>query len=100
MNREEQILQWISEGISHFSGELDGYRIYLFGSRATQNHRTRSDFDIGIFGDKAISLKTFYKISDFLEDLPTLYQIDWVDLNRASSAIRENALRKKVVLYG
>jgi predicted nucleotidyltransferase len=100
MSREDQILDWISAGLNRFSGELDGYRVYLFGSRAKQNHRTRSDFDIGVFGDQAISLKTFYKIEDFLEDLPTLYRIDWVDLNRTSDSLRENAIRNAKVIYG
>jgi len=35
-----------------------------------------------------------------LESLPTLYRIDWVDLNRAGGKLRDNALKHAVVLYG
>jgi predicted nucleotidyltransferase len=100
MSREEQILSWIREGLRSYSDELSGYKVILFGSRARRNHRERSDFDIGVVGDSPLPLKTYYRISDFLESLPTLYRIDWVDLNRAVNKLRENALRSSVVLYG
>ena len=100
MSREDQILDWIREGLRRYSEELAGYKVVLFGSRARRSHRNRSDFDLGIYGDKPVSLQTFYRISDFLEELPTLYRIDWVDLNRAVVKFRENALRNAVVIYG
>jgi predicted nucleotidyltransferase len=100
MDREDQILEWIKDGLSGFEGELKGYRILLFGSRATRTAHDRSDFDIGVYGESALSLKTFHKILDFIDQLPTLYGIDWVDLNRASEALRENALKEGRVIYG
>ena len=100
MNREDQILSWITEGLQRFADELQGYRIVLFGSRATGRQRDRSDFDLGIYGETPIPLKTFYKISDVLDRLPTLYRIDWVDLNRATDDLRENALKQVKVIYG
>lgn len=100
MSREDQILNWIREGLSRYADELSGYKVVLFGSRARRTHRKRSDFDIGVVGDSPLSLKTYYRISDFLEALPTLYRIDWVDLNRASEKLKENALENAVVLYG
>lgn len=100
MSREDQILSWIREGLAAYADELSGYKIVLFGSRARRNHRERSDFDIGVVGDEPLPLKTYYQISDFLESLPTLYRIDWVDLNRAMKKLRENALANAVVLYG
>jgi predicted nucleotidyltransferase len=100
MSREEQILDWIRQGLSQYAQELVGYKIVLFGSRALRNHRERSDFDIGVIGDEPLPLQTYYRISDFLESLPTLYRIDWVDLNRAMKKLRDNALKSSVVLYG
>jgi len=100
MSREDQILAWIKQGLSRYSGELAGYKVVLFGSRARRSHREKSDFDIGIYGAKPVSLKTFYAIGDFLESLPTLYRIDWVDLNRAGGPLRKNALGNALVLYG
>jgi predicted nucleotidyltransferase len=100
MTRENEILKWISDGLELFSAELEGYRIVLFGSRASRLHRERSDFDLGIYGDAPVPLHTFYKISDFLDRIPTLYRIDWVDLNRAAAAVQKNALANAKVIYG
>lgn len=100
MSREDQILTWIRQGLGRYSEDLSGYKVILFGSRASRSHREKSDFDLGIYGDTPVSLKTFYKIGDFLESLPTLYRIDWVDLNRANDKLRKNALSNAVVLYG
>lgn len=99
MSREDQILKWIRDGLLEFADELSGYKVVLFGSRARRKHRERSDFDVGVVGDHPLPLKTYYRISDFLESLPTLYRIDWVDLNRAMDKLRENALKNSVVLY-
>jgi len=100
MSREEQILKMIRDGLSDYAAELQGYTVLLFGSRARGDSRERSDFDIGIIGDEPVSLQTFYKLSDFLEKIPTLYRIDWVDLNRAGHAFREKALDKTRLIYG
>ena len=100
MSRENQILEWIRQGLTQYENELLGHKIILFGSRARRSHRERSDFDIGVVGSEPLPLQTYYRISDFLESLPTLYRIDWVDLNRAMDKLRENALKNSVVLYG
>jgi len=100
MSREDQILEWIKEGMARFADELAGYQIVLFGSRAHRNHRERSDFDVGVYGTEPLPLRTFYRIADFLEDLPTLYRIDWVDLNRASDSVRKTALGNAKEIYG
>lgn len=100
MSREDQILNWVTEGMAQFADELKGYSIVLFGSRAQGTAHKRSDFDFGVIGKSAIPLKTFFKISDFMDQLPTLYRLDWVDLNRASQVLRENALQNAKVIYG
>ena len=99
MSREDQILDWIRKGLLNYAEELSGYKVVLFGSRARQNHRERSDFDIGVIGDAPLPLATYYRIADFFESLPTLYRIDWVDLNCAVDKLRENALKNAKVLY-
>jgi hypothetical protein len=34
-----------------------------------------------------------------LDELPTLYKIDWVDFNRASQEFRERAMRDVEIMY-
>ncbi len=100
MSREEVILEAISKGLEGFADQLAGHTVVLFGSRARRNHDEKSDFDLGVYGQDPLPLKVFYAIGDYLDNLPTLYRIDWVDLNRADTALREAALRNSVVVYG
>jgi predicted nucleotidyltransferase len=77
-----------------------GHQVFLIGSRANGRARPRSDFDLGVIGPEALPLKTFHEIEDALENLPTLYRIDWVDLNGVSDRFRRMALSEGKVLYG
>jgi predicted nucleotidyltransferase len=78
---------------------LRGYTVFLFGSRATSRAQARSDFDIGITGPRALPLKTFYKLENALDDIPTLYEIELVDMNRVSPAVRAEAMKTMKILY-
>ncbi|MBU2571538.1 MAG: nucleotidyltransferase domain-containing protein [Gammaproteobacteria bacterium] len=80
--------------------DLCYYKIYIFGSRSRGTQHSRSDFDIGIYGNRPVDLKLFYEIEDELDNLPTLYKIDWVDLNRSSKNLQEQALKKGRLIYG
>ena len=100
MNRERQILEKIKEALDRVSGDLVGYRVFLFGSRATGTAKERSDFDIGILGPKKLPLRIFYKIDDLFDEIETLYSIDLVDIHEVSDRFRNEALQKTEVLYG
>lgn len=100
MNREAEILAMIAGVMARNAERLRGRRVLLFGSRASGKARPRSDFDLGVMGDEPLPLEDFYAIEDQLDALPTLYKIDWVDLNRASPRFRERALRQTETLYG
>ena len=99
MTREDTIKKLIQQEIMKVAPELRGYRIVLFGSRATGNASERSDFDIGILGDEPVSLQTFYRIDDLLESIETLYKIDFVDLNRAAPSLKAEALKAMEPLF-
>jgi hypothetical protein len=51
---------------------LSRYRLLLFGSRAAGRHPARSDYVIGVFGPKKITLQNKFALLDDLERLPTL----------------------------
>lgn len=74
----------IRDCLARFAGELRGYRVVLFGSRAAGTAGPRADFDLGVLGPAPLPLDVFYRIRDALEELPTLYTVDWVDLPRTS----------------
>lgn len=100
MNRETEIKAQIAGVMQGNAERLRGHRVFLFGSRATGGARPHSDFDIGVVGDAPLPLDDFYAIEDQLDDLPTLYKIDWVDFNRVSLRFRERAARQVEVIYG
>lgn len=99
MPREAAILQMIHDCLRQAADELAGYRVLLFGSRATGRAKARSDFDLGVIGAAPLPLAVFYRIADQLENLPTLYTIDWVDLSRVSREFRARALAEGRVLH-
>lgn len=99
MNREQVIKLEIQEQLQKIGSDLEGYKVILFGSRASGRARSRSDFDVGIIGDHPIPLATFYRIDDILAAIDTLYTIDWVDLNRVTPAFRREAMRTMETLY-
>lgn len=78
---------------------LRGHKVVLFGSRAQGNAKPRSDFDLGVVGDAPLPLEDFFAIEDMLDDLPTLFRIDWVDFARVNEQMRAQALRRVEVIY-
>lgn len=73
-------------------------KIYLFGSWAKKNALPTSDLDIAILGKKKNSWETMAKIRREIEDIPTLRQIDIVDLNGVEKDFRKNILRSGKLL--
>ena len=92
MSRVQEILELIRGVMSGHNRELAGFRVLLFGSRAEGTAQECSDFDIGVDGAGPLPLEVFYRIEDALDALPTLYCIDWLDLNNVSPDFRESAL--------
>ena len=99
MNQEQAVKLKIQAQLKKVGRELAGYKVVLFGSRAAGRACPRSDFDVGIIGERPIALTTFYRIGDILEAIDTLYTIDWVDLNRVAPAFRNEAMTTMEVLY-
>jgi predicted nucleotidyltransferase len=98
--RESEIMDMILEILRKHKKELTGYHVWLFGSRAARTHKSRSDFDIGVFGIHLLPLKIFFAIDDQFDALPTLYRIDWIDFSNVSSNFREQVMcSKKKELY-
>ena len=98
--RESEIKAMIVAVLGANASRLDGRKVVLFGSRARGEARPRSDFDLGVVGDQPMPLDAFFAIQDMLEELPTLYRIDWVDFARAGEKLKERALRNVEILYG
>lgn len=66
-------------------------KVVLFGSRAKKTNRPNSDFDIAVFGLDDVS-----EIQDQLDDLPTLYSADVVNMDKCGNI----NLREDILKYG
>lgn len=65
--------------------------VILFGSRAKGTHTRHSDFDIAVNGVTDIE-----GLQEALDDIPTLYRIDLVDLDNC----RNELLLEDIAAYG
>nr|VFJ86401.1 MAG: Predicted nucleotidyltransferase [Candidatus Kentron sp. LFY]VFJ92073.1 MAG: Predicted nucleotidyltransferase [Candidatus Kentron sp. LFY] len=99
MTREEEIRHLLRDIFIEERSRLTGYKVILFGSRARGNAGPRSDFDIGVIGANPMPLVDFYHLADRIDNLPTLYRIDWVDLTKTSDGFHRNALTDSEVIY-
>ncbi|MCD8198042.1 MAG: nucleotidyltransferase domain-containing protein [Lachnospiraceae bacterium] len=65
--------------------------VILFGSRAKGTARERSDIDLAVRG-----AHDFAALEEEMEQIPTLYTIDLVDLNHCMNAL----LKEDIEQYG
>ncbi len=98
-SKEEAVEREILKLLRERGGSLSGHRFILFGSRGRGTEDRLSDFDIGVDGDRPLDLKEFFELESLFDQMGTLYSVDWVDLNRASAKLRENARREGRVIY-
>ena len=57
-------------------------KVILFGSRAKETARERSDIDIAVGG-----VHDMEKLQEEIEDIPTLYTVDLVDLDTCENQL-------------
>lgn len=74
--------------------DLNKHKVFIFGSRVIGKGNDRSDIDVGIEGEKEVSLMLMGKIKDETGELPTLYKIDIVDFFNLSDKFKEVAKEK------
>jgi uncharacterized protein len=99
IEREAEIIKMLEDLFSARKADLVKHRVLLFGSRARGNAKRQSDFDLAIDGDEPLPIKKFYEIEEALEDLPTLYSFDWVDLAKTNTRFRDEAMKSARIIY-
>ena len=73
--------------------DLNLYKIFFFGSRVSRLAGSRADIDIGIEGAAEVPVEIKLKIEEELEELPTLYKLDFVDFGNVSDKFKREAMR-------
>jgi predicted nucleotidyltransferase len=91
--RIEQVKSMIRQAFTPYRSALHGHRVMFFGSRVAGTARERSDFDVAIDGAGPVDVRLLGNIRDRLDDLPTLYRIDLVDLATLAPRTRDEMLR-------
>ena len=72
-------------------------KIYLFGSYARGNDTNTSDIDIAVDVGHKLGLREWSFLWNLLEALPTVQNIDLVDMHRISEKMREGILKEGIV---
>lgn len=90
--RIDQVKAMIQQALIPFKAKLGPRRVLFFGSRVAGTARERSDFDVAIDGREPVDPRLFAQIYDSLDDLPTLYRVDLVDLATVSDRVRAEML--------
>ncbi|MFH1499450.1 MAG: nucleotidyltransferase domain-containing protein [Verrucomicrobiota bacterium] len=75
-----------------------GWRVVLFGSRATGRHLRRSDFDLAVFPPPGADPWALLKLREAIEDDGRIiYAVDIVDMRDASPELMAEVVREGVV---
>lgn len=78
--------------------DWDKTYVFVFGSRASGEARSASDYDIGLYQGEKIPLSTLSKIKKELEDSRIPVTVDVVDFSRADAEFKKIAL-KEIALW-
>jgi predicted nucleotidyltransferase len=83
----QQILQIVGKYLP-----LEKYQLFYFGSRVSGLGSDRSDIDVGIEGPEPVPNQILWQIRHELEELTTLYTIEFVDFNAVSNDFKQVAM--------
>ena len=73
---------------------LNDYAVFLFGSRAVGNHHQMSDIDVGIWGEKPLSVIIKLDLEEELQESIVPYKIDLIDFFEVNKEFKHYALEK------
>ena len=81
----------VLEEIIKICREHSAQKVYLYGSRAKETHRERSDIDVAVSGAQDFET-LFWQV----DEIPTLYTVDLLNLDTC----RNQNLLEDIRLYG
>ncbi|KZY75061.1 hypothetical protein A3740_16200 [Oleiphilus sp. HI0068] len=72
--------------------------IYLFGSRATNEARPSSDWDIAVMAEKKIPLSTLWELKELLANTCRA-EVDLIDLLQSTTVLNVQIIERGQLLY-
>ena len=88
MTKKETILSLINQVMRK---HITTGKVFVFGSQANKEEFIRADIDVGFESKQEIPFKTYLKIKNELEELPTLFKFDLVDFSKVSKQFKKVA---------
>lgn len=80
--------------------KTEDVKIFLFGSRARQDHNLFSDVDIGVFpGDKSAWRKIMF-LKERIEESNIPYRVEFVNLKEVSDDFKNEVLKDAISWNG
>ena len=79
----------IIQAVIKICNEFQAKEVVLYGSRAKGTARERSDIDIAVSG-----VNDFDLLVEKIEDLPTLYSVDLLNMDTCSNVLMLEDVRK------
>ena len=73
--------------------DTKNYKIFFFGSRVNGKGDEYSDIDIGIEGSKKLPWQAISNIKEDIENLPTLYKIDFIDFKSVNKQFYDFSIK-------
>lgn len=76
------------------------FSLFFFGSRVKGTATERADIDVGFLADKPLASAVKWRIKERIDEIPTLYKIDFIDFGSVDEDFRKLAMQKTEVIYG
>ncbi len=76
--------------------DTNQYRVFLFGSRAIDNHHEMSDIDVGVYGDEPLSILIKSNIENEIVESIVPFHVDLVDFSKVSDKFKLYALENTI----
>lgn len=94
--RVKALVNQVSEKIHRNLG--NEVKVIWFGSWVRGNAQLHSDIDLAISSPQPIDFGDFSRLLDWIDDLPTLFSIDLVNLNEASPELINQIERYGIII--
>lgn len=97
MTRKEEILQMVKHTVASNLNSLP-YKLFIFGSQANRKELIKADIDVGIEAARNLTDTELGVIWNALQELPSLYDFDFIDFKNADENFKKIALKNTELL--
>lgn len=98
-NRLKQCPPFLQKIIKKAIDNLSVRQVWIYGSRARNDHREKSDFDLSFLIPKIKQKNWTLFYIEVLEEADTLHALDLVNFLEISKKLQDRILKEGVLLY-